>query len=217
MASTFTTWLARAAVVATGYRVRRVFQAWHLVALVATISLYALLRQLSVPEDAYRPLLDGGIAVVGALYAGALVVIAIGSGERDSGAKALFETYRRAYNRGAFLVVGNAALTTAFLFLLWQLMFFRQVSITAQGICRAFLNDELGSVQPMGMAEDSKPLLRRLPVGQRHLVFKEAATDRLITAVQVVVQPVWRRVDLPEPVLVNCKEKESNGVLKPKP
>jgi hypothetical protein len=185
----------------------------HYLALFSLIVLYTVLRQLSVQEDAYRSLIDAGIAIGGSAYVAIILVTILRLGSREKAISYLIDGYRRLLASRLFLFASNVALLTGCGILVWQLLWYRQVELLSDSPCRAFLNDAPGQRAFLGHMSPDVPERRRLRVGKRHLVFMGTSEDSVANVESVQVPPVLSSSNL-QTVRVTCSRPPSHGVLK---
>lgn len=187
-------------------------QVWHLAGLFLVPVLYAILKLNSEPQDSVAQQLGSALFIFAIIWGAYVVVMTVRHGDRDAVLKNLFSEYRRQLGHMPFLIVANVILTVLAGFLVYQLIFFRQVEFTFPTEVELMLNDTVGHPQVLGIIKENQPTKYRLRVGERLLAYKQVKNGRLIALKPLRVPFVWSKDELP---LVKVKTEEHIYVESP--
>ena len=166
-------------------------QGWHIVCLGLLPALYVVLIVNSELHDFWRRFIDVAVYITGGVWAAFLLVQTVIHGKKEEASANIFKFYRRQLNKGYFLILSNIVLTLLVIGLILQLLMFRQVEFFTNKDLYLYLNDAPGDNNRIGLIKNNDPIKFRLPVGNRHLVFRLPADDSLVSSDLLYVGPIW--------------------------
>jgi hypothetical protein len=168
----------------------RTLQIWHLSMLALVPLMFVIFRMVSEPYDASRALVENLVLIGGGILSGYTLLFFVITGKPDHALPSLFGLYRNSLSRVSFLIVSNILLTSVFLLLIHQLVFFRQVEFLSPTDVELYLGDDIGKPERLGFVRSLTPTYLRLPLGQHLLAVKDVATQQWIESQTLKVPSV---------------------------
>jgi len=161
-------------------RAIRTFQIWHLAMLALVPFLFTIFRMVSESYDPSRAFVENLVLIGGGILSGYTLLFIVITGKSSDALPSLVSLYRNSLSKISFLIVSNILLTSVFVLLIHQLVFFRQVEFLSPTDIEIYLGDEIGKPKRLGFVRARTPAYLRLSVGQHLITVKDIATQQWV-------------------------------------
>jgi len=170
----------------------KIFQTLHLVLIFFVVVAFAFLKLTATDSDPLLEFTNKIVVIVTAAWSAYTTIRLIQLGRTEDQKSKLLERYRHLLlNSRLFLVLSNLLLFTAFLVIIYQLLFFRSVEFVAISNMELFESRASGRIDKIGDIPANKIIRLRVHVGEKFFSYKELLQEEYSIIKPVNIDYFW--------------------------
>ncbi|SOD02317.1 hypothetical protein SAMN05216486_1035 [bacterium JGI 053] len=150
---------------------------------------------VSEPHDVIRRLFTIALVIAGSAWGSYVLVHAVITGDQKDPAPTALGVYRQLLLKSGFLIFSNIVLTVFVGFLLFHLLWYRQVEFVSDADCLLSWQRDDDVQVPLGILRAMQPTHIRVPLWAQAFVTKPIYGDGALHPKFVKIPPAWRSLD----------------------